>query len=105
MALSLNTEGLIPDSDQKKESNSRHVSKRKPIALNFSNTHKPQATSLAYWQKHKLATPLFWYIFDSLSMQNNPKKKGKKLTVKDVIENMSPTEYAEALLAELRSKK
>lgn len=104
MALSLNTEGLIPDSDKKKESNSRHVSERKAIALNFSNAHKPQATSLAYWQKHKLATPLFWCIFDSLAKQNDPKNPNQLLSVKDVIENVSPAEYAEALLAELRSK-
>lgn len=105
MALNLNTKGLIPDSDQKKESNSRHVTKRKPIALNFSNTHKPQATSLAYWQKHKLATPLFWCIFDSLAMQKHPKNNRKQLSVIDVIEQMSPSEYAEALLEKLRSKK
>lgn len=105
MAISLNTDGLIPESYKKKESNSRHLSKRKAIALNFSNAHKPQATSLAYWQKHKLATPLFWCIYDSLPEQNDPQNPDKKLSVKDVIEDMSPAEYAEKLLAELRSRK
>lgn len=105
MAKSLNTVGLIPVSYKKKESNSRHLNKRTPIALNFSNAHKPQATSLTYWQKHKLATPLFWCIYDSLPMQSDPQNPDKKLSVKDVIENISPAEYADKLLAELRSKK
>lgn len=105
MAISLNTEGLIPESDDKKESSSQHVTKRKPIALNFSNAHKPQATSLAYWQKHKLATPLFWYIFDSLPKQGDSSNPNQKRSVKDVIENMSPTDFAKSLLEELKNNK
>lgn len=103
MAISLDTTGLIPESvEDKKESNSRHVSKRKPIALNFSNAQKPHGTSLAYWQKHKLATPLFWCILDALAIQPDPEDPDQVRSVKDVIDNMSSEEYAENLLKKLR---
>lgn len=103
MVLTLNLDGLI-DEDQP-ESHTRHVTPRKPIALNFSNANKPQATGLVYWQKHKLATPLIWFLFDSLANQIDPDNPKNTLSVKDVIENTTPEEYAKKLLEQLRNMK
>lgn len=108
MSVSLNLDGLIPVEQKsgkkkvKKVSDSRHVSDRKPIALNFSNANKLHATGLKYWQRYKLATPLFWCIFDGLAKQTNPDNPSQMLTVIEVIDTTSPAEYAEKLLAELR---
>ena len=108
MSISLNLDGLLPVDEKsgkkkvKKVSNSRHVSDRKAIALNFSNANKPHATGLTYWQRYKLATPLFWCIFDGLAKQTNSDNPSQMLAVAEVIDTTSPAEYAEKLLAELR---
>lgn len=101
MTLTLNLEGLI--NEDQPETHTRHRTSRKAIALNFSNTNKPQATSLVYWQKHKLATPLIWYLFDSLANQVDPENPEKFLTVQEVIKTNTPEEYAKKLLDHLRS--
>ena len=112
MVISLNTTGLVPDQDQNeskatrsKHISSRHTTIRKSIALNFTNMNKPLATSLAYWQANKLATPLFWYLFDSLSNQDDPNQPDKKLSAVDVIKTVSPADFAEALLQKARKSK
>lgn len=111
MSETLNLDGLLPEAEQgrkkkvKKVSLSRHVSDRKPIALNFSNANKPHATGLTYWQRYKLATPLFWCIFDGLAKQPNPENPSEMLSVVEVIDNVSPVDYAEKLMAELRNSK
>lgn len=110
MSISLNLEGLLPvvDSDKKEEqaaSTSRHISSRKPIGLNFSNANKPQATALTYWLRYKLATPLFWCIYDSLAVQKDTKNRSKILQVEEVFEAITPQAYAKKLLTELRKAK
>ena len=96
MSETLNLDGLLPEAEQgrkkkvKKVSLSRHVSDRKPIALNFSNANKPHATGLTYWQRYK---------------QPNPENPSEMLSVVKVIDNVSPVEYAEKLMAELRNSK
>lgn len=109
MAIKLNTDGLIPDDNEGRNKKqiglSRHKTKRKAVALNFSNAHKPLATSLAYWQKHKLATPLFWYLFDSLAKQKKPEEDTEVLAVEDVLVHGSPIDFGKKLLEELRNQK
>lgn len=111
MVISLDTTGLIPDqaeneskATKSKHISSRHTTARKSIALNFTNMNKPLATSLAYWQANKLATPLFWYLFDSLSKYNDPNNPDVKMSAVDVIQTVSPTEFAEALLQKVRKR-
>lgn len=105
MSLKLNTDGLIPSkkNGNNKQSSSRHKTARKSIALNFSNTNKQHATGLAYWQKHKLATPLIWFLLDSLAKQENG--ANGLMGVADVVSSVPAECYAEKLLLELRSQK
>lgn len=103
MTLTLNLEGLI--NEDQPETHTRHTTTRKAIALNFSNANKPQATGLVYWQKHKLATPLIWYLFDSLANQVDPENPKNFLAVQEVIKNTTPEEYAKKLLEQLRRNK
>lgn len=110
MTLTLNLEGLLPEEKAGAEekpvnSNYRHTFVRKPIGLNFTNANKHFATALSYWQKNKLATPLFWCVFDSLTDHDHPRKANKKMTPTEVINTLSPTEYAEELLEKLRNQK
>jgi hypothetical protein len=107
--ISLNITGLVPDQDENEAKKSKHISSRhttirKSIALNFTNMNKPLATSLAYWQSNKLATPLFWYLFDSLSKYNDPNNPDEKKSAFDVIQTVSPAEFAEELLKKVRNK-
>ena len=93
--MSLNLDGVLTGTDEKKINGSRHLADRRPIGLNFSDAKKPYATALRFWKSYKLATPLVWFILDSLGNE----KSGAGETVK----NLSGEEYAKLLLERLRS--
>lgn len=90
----LNLEGTLEQSKNKKPTSDRHSTKRKPIALNFSDLRRPYASALGYWKKNALVSPLVWLIFDKLGEQ----EAGTANTVK----NVSGSEFAKVLIEDLR---
>lgn len=90
----LNLDGTLENTKNKKPASDRHLTDRKPIALNFSDIRRPYATALAFWKKNSLATPLVWVTLDKIGEQ--PKEPA--ITVK----NLSGAEFAKILIEDLR---